>query len=481
MKSINGILTGLTLASLLAAAGTGFAQNVVVGQDSFSGINLTATQVQGGVMAMNATDMLSVRLLSDEQLTDFVDALDATPTILFKNLPRNQRVGTFYSLQHPNWPPLPANTSQSPVWQMKNFYLLNDVGYDYTAFSAVSLAAGPQRRMGAMSANGMSPLDFGDGGGIYTPDGSGYTAPDYGTNLWIAQTHITNSLLTGIGTNTQADVPYEIQSRTNLAQVDWQSEGFIYGSELTNWTPLSVWQGQRINLFIRLRSWVDSFNIGIPDWWQFQYFGTNGIDAYASAAGDGYSNLQKFPMGLNPTNYFNPNPPPRFFGALDITGTNVVLEWSNAPGPVINYVIQRGIPNTNTGIYAYSQIGLVSSNTTFYKDTGAVNNANAQNDIYNLTAVYPGGSLSATNTWHVWWYANYGSYGPPYGPPMPSNACAYVNSTGTNVVFSWTPPQGAPTNYIITRGTYNATNYNFQYSQIASVSTNTTSIQIIGG
>jgi len=105
-------------------------------------------------------------------------------------------------------------------------------------------------------------------------------------------------------------------------------------------------------------------------------------------------------MGLNPTNYYNPNPPPGFFGALDASGTNAILEWSSAPGPVINYVVQRGIENTN-GNFAFSQIGLLSSNAIFFKDTGAITNANAQNNIYNVTAVYPASSLSATDSWQV--------------------------------------------------------------------------------
>jgi hypothetical protein len=120
----------------------------------------------------------------------------------------------------------------------------------------------------------------------------------------------------------------------------------------------------------------------------------------------------------------------------------------------------------------------VSSNATWFEDVGAITNANAQNDTYSVEAVYPGGSLSGTNTWQVSWYANYSSYGPPYGPPLPGNVYAYADVTGTNVLLSWTPPGGSATNYIILHGV--STNYSYIYQQVAQVSTNTLSTEIFG-
>ena len=341
-------------------------------------------------------------------------------------------------------------------------------------------SASRQGRSLAMASGLSGPPGFGDGGGgDYTPDTVTNTPPNYGTNLWIAQTAIVSGYLTGIGTNTQADIQYEIESRTNLMQTDWQSEGFINGSELTNWTPLSVVQGNRPILFLRLRSWIDSYNIGIPDWWQFQFFGTNGIDPDASTMGDGYSNVQKFQMGLNPTNYYNPNPPGGFFGCLDITGTNAFILWNPAPGPVAHYAIQRGIYNSFTG-YTYSQIGLMSSNATFFEDVGAITNANAQNNIYTLAAVYPGGSLSATDTWQVSWYVQSASQGVPYGPPMPTNFYAYADATATNLMVSWTATSSLATNYLIERGISNSTTHTFSYSPIAYANTNSGSLKVSG-
>ena len=351
-------------------------------------------------------------------------------------------------------------------------------------------ATAANQQMQATAGNMMAmdvpmPGDGGGDGGInaYTSNYSSYTV-DYGTNLFVTQIGIVVGNLVGIISNSVADIPYQILSCENLAQVgSWAPEGaLVYGSETTNWTPFSVAMNNRQNLFIRILSWQDSTGSGIPDWWWLQYFGqiTN-VDAYAAnPAGDGYNNLQKFQMGLNPTNYYYPNAPTNFYGCLDATGTNVVIEWSPSPGPVVNYVIQRGIYNTNTGNYDYSQF-MVNSNAIFFRDVGAINNDNAWNDIYNLQAAYPGGTLTAPENWYAW-YAQNGWSGPPYGAPMPGEAYAYVGSDETNVLLSWTPALGAPglTSYIILRGVIDTNISEYVYSQIATLNTNTTLFQDVG-
>jgi hypothetical protein len=318
-------------------------------------------------------------------------------------------------------------------------------------------------------------------GGGGTNSGGGGTnsgTSGYGTNLWLSSGGMANGIANLAVANSAEDVWYEIQGKTNLLQADWISYGFVSGSELTNWTSLNIFVGQSGNLFLRIRSWVDSYNSGIPDWWWLQYFGqiTN-VDANASVANDGFNNMQKFQMGLNPTNYYNPNAPTNFFGY--VAGTNAFIMWSPTPGPVLNYAIQRGILNTNTGNYVYTQF-LVSSNATRFEDVGAITNDNAQNNIYNMEAVYPGGSYSGTNTWQVSWYANYSNAGPPYGPPVPGNVYAYVDSTGTNVLISWTTAQGPATNYLVERGTNYVGHYTYIYSPIAQVGTNVTSYKDVG-
>ena len=316
------------------------------------------------------------------------------------------------------------------------------------------------------------------GGGSYSPS---YTPPNYGSNLWMALSGLVSNTMPLLVSNTQPDILYELQGRTNLVAGDWTSYGFFNGSELTNWTPASVWAGQPGNLFLRIRSWQDSNNSGIPDWWWLTYFGqiTN-VNANASAAGDGLSNLQKYQMGLNPTNYYNPNGVGGYVGCLNVSGTNVVLMWSTAPGPVIGYAIQRGIYNSTNGNYIYSPLATVSSNATLYVDVGANYTNAAQNYSYQLAAIYAGGSPSVTNTWYVWWYVNDGTYGMPYGPPVPGNVYANADVTGTNVMLSWTAASSTATNYLILHGIYNPSIYAYQYTQITNVSVTITNFEIFG-
>jgi len=313
--------------------------------------------------------------------------------------------------------------------------------------------------------------DSGGTGGGTNGGGTNGGPAGYGASLWLKTGSVSNGVASLFVVNSAQDILYEIQGRTNLAQGDWISYGFVYGSELTNWTPMSIFAGKQGNLFLRIRSWQDSYNSGIPDWWWLQYFGqiTN-VNAYAAdPAGDGYTDLQKFQMGLNPTNYFNPNATTNFFGCLDATGTNIVLEWSPSPGPVTGYVIQHGIYNYTTGNYDYTQIGLANSNATYFKVVGAYTNTSAQDDAYQLQAVYPRGMLSGASVWYVGWYFSWGSDGPPYGPPTPGNFWANADATGTNVMLSWTAGSSAATNCLILRGIYNPADYAYHYTQITNL------------
>jgi len=45
-------------------------------------------------------------------------------------------IGTFYSAQHPDWPPFPANVHDLPAWDLGNgCFLLADADFDYEAFA----------------------------------------------------------------------------------------------------------------------------------------------------------------------------------------------------------------------------------------------------------------------------------------------------------------------------------------------------------
>jgi len=150
----------------------------------------------------------------------------------------------------------------------------------------------------------------------------------------------TNS--SGILSNTQPDVSYEFQYKQG--KTNWISEGFVYGSELTNWTPFELRITNAVNSrTIRVRSWIDSLGVGIPDWWQLKYFGSVGIDAYGNPEGDGWVNIQKFQNNMDPFQWYPPPGPKlnvQFFGGAngDRNGS-AVLSWQAANGPVPDYFL----------------------------------------------------------------------------------------------------------------------------------------------
>jgi len=91
----------------------------------------------------------------------------------------------------------------------------------------------------------------------------------------------------------------------------------------------------------------------------------------------------------------NVSAPSGLSATVDATGTNAVLTWTPALGTVLDYIIERGIYNPNTGTYSYSQIATVSASTTSYEDVGAVTGGNSNNNIYGVIANYGGGQLSS--------------------------------------------------------------------------------------
>lgn len=205
------------------------------------------------------------------------------------------------------------------------------------------------------------------------------------SNLWLSITAISNNTVFLSLTNTISDIQYEIQSKQNLASTQWVSEGFMFGSEITNFTGTNVLQNGRANLFLRIRSWMDSYDMGIPDWWQLQYFGVVGIDPYGDPAGDGYSNLYKYQHGLNPFTFYAP----QFPVASAIPAANdskIIISWDQSQGAVVSYTIYRN----------GSAIATVPSSQLSYTDNSETINLTDPNDsdfpTYQVEANYSGAS-----------------------------------------------------------------------------------------
>ena len=74
----------------------------------------------------------------------------------------------------------------------------------------------------------------------------------------------------------------------------------------------------------------DTDGNGLPDGWEYQYFGTpTGTVASADADGDGMSNLQEYIAGTDPT---NPNSVFKITSVGRVPVNNQVVTWSSVPG-----------------------------------------------------------------------------------------------------------------------------------------------------
>ena len=306
-------------------------------------------------------------------------------------------------------------------------------------------------------------MDFpslpGDGGGSPNDSGgssgSSYTVPDYGTNLWITQVAVASGYLMGIATNTQADIRYEIQSRTNLLQSDWQSEGFINGSETNNWTPLSVAQNGRPILFLRLRSWASSDGSGLPDWWELEYFGHTGIDPNAlDSAGDGWTIYQKFQMGLNPNQFYTPAAPQGVTVNYNINNGTANISWQPSLGAVTGYTVMDSNGNTyNLGGNATNlQINVPGWQPagTFYDGFGPY-----QWITYQVQAHYVGGNSSVSSIDLEPSYYSFYSSG-----FLDSCVSLVINQQGVAYLAASALPPGTTSFWLTRQDDYAIDNYN---------------------
>jgi hypothetical protein len=279
---------------------------------------------------------------SDDQV--LLQAIEETTPAPANEVPMS---GEFYSAKYSplnsgGWPPLPGNVDNLAAWNLgDNVWLLNDLNFDY---SAASIQTGP---MMAMDAGAPYP---GSGGGYgtntYSPSGSLFTL-NPGTNLWIAQETVTNGYFTGILSNTVADEEYQLLSENDLNSTQWISDGFVLGSETTNWTPWNLPFSPTTNLFLTALSWQDDTGTGIPDWWWLKYFGED-ADVNENApdpAGDGWTDYQKFAMGVSPLVWVTPPAPSGCSVQYNSHNQTVILKWQASSGNVTGYTITRYADN----------------------------------------------------------------------------------------------------------------------------------------
>ncbi len=195
-----------------------------------------------------------------------------------------------------------------------------------------------------------------------------------GTGLWAQATAIWPST---VGLNTT----YPLEWRFNYTNIPTNGVAQIQVRllRLTSSTNMSLadvaGHFTTLNTPVNTSQVLDSVGDGIPDSWRAQYFPnqpTNNINgtmtnnqscAACDADGDGFTNLQKFMAGTDPTN------PATAFRIISITqqpeGTNVIV-WTSVTGK--NYQVYATTDPASTYTPLGSTVPSAGTNTT-YADT----------------------------------------------------------------------------------------------------------------
>ena len=355
----------------------------------------TTADTGSAVMTDPNTDVSN---LSDLEVE--LKALEMATPIAASNEPS---VGNFYSAQHApgsaeEWPPLPGNIFGLPVWPLDtNIFVIDDLGFRYNESSAKT----------SQTANGIeaeddfvvpSPPGGGSDTNTYNPPILTDLMPDYGTNLFVETLSMVSGNLTGIASNTIADVEYAIQTNSDLTTTNWADNGqFILGSETTNWTQFILPPPPTTNnLFFRLQSWASSDGSGLPTWWELKYLGQDtNVDPYADLTGDGWTLLDDFQNGWNPNTFQTPPAPPGLTVNYNASGGTAIINWLQSPGAVTGYTVEKTDSNAGT-VNDFN----VSASTTSYQDSlsGDTLNpyiGNIYAVSYRIRANYTNGTSSA--------------------------------------------------------------------------------------
>jgi hypothetical protein len=288
----------------------------------------TSTSAQTSIIPQSPAQLRSIESYSDAQLEQLLNVLAATPLIWPANLPNNGNGGTYWSLAHPEWPPLPA-TFGTPVWDL--------TPYSGSTMSASTTSADSTTTTGS-GFYLLDDVDYppmpGDGGGTNSEGGySGdYQPLAFTTNdLWLQIIGTTNTgasmtayLIIHPPWNVTNGV-YDLFATTNLAPSAWQwvlrtvpgqtnltvtglsspMEFFILGltndadgDGLTDAYELLV-SHTNPNLY-------STDGSGMSDGWEWQYFGSISNNPNADPDGDGLTTFQEWQMrsaGYNPVNW----------------------------------------------------------------------------------------------------------------------------------------------------------------------------------
>jgi len=182
-----------------------------------------ATLNQPAIIPTSPENLRSLESYSDTQLNQLVNALAATPLIWPTNLPDRFMGGGYWSLAHPNWPPLPT-PGNTPFWN------LTPASLSSRSLSALSSdAAAPDSTFYLLDDVDFPPMPEGGGGtNVYTPPVFQPRALPTTNDLWLQVVSTTN---TGAGITAYITIHppwnltggvWDIFATTSLAPTAWQ-------------------------------------------------------------------------------------------------------------------------------------------------------------------------------------------------------------------------------------------------------------------
>ncbi|MGH7976701.1 MAG: immunoglobulin domain-containing protein, partial [Limisphaerales bacterium] len=211
----------------------------------------TTTSTTTSIVPHTGAELRSVESYSDTQLTQLIGDLSATPLIWPTNAPNGGASG-YWSLAHPNWPPLPT-AGNTPFWNLSPSYSASSMSYSSMS-SDSTMSTGSFFLLDDVDYP-PSPGD-GDGGtNVYYFQPMGLTIDTNGlylevpTNAYSAASNEFNVL---IHNTTNGDF-YDVLTKIDLLLPSWTVEETVAGA-VGNVTPVTLSLNGRTNLFVWART-----------------------------------------------------------------------------------------------------------------------------------------------------------------------------------------------------------------------------------
>ena len=220
------------------------------------------------------------------------------------------------------------------------------------------------------------------GSNNYNGFGSTYTIDT--NELYLEITGVSNGAA-WFSLHRATDSVYEVWSRIDLHATNWDIEQEVWPGTNLDVAPFTVPQLDRTNLFIWARDWtgVDENSNGIPDWWEWKYFGGFNQPTNGDYDSDGVDNL---------TEYLNGNDPNKIRFSLQFPNDHV--STGIAYGMI---TIWRGVPNYMAVLV--NDTNLADANWQPYTSSNVLVNLNAGDGSYSVLVGLRGLPSDAQQMW----------------------------------------------------------------------------------